>query len=43
MIGSCTVGERELKALLARYGAAIRCARATASLLDAAEQAAHAR
>lgn len=41
MIGSCTVGERELKALLARYG--IETVRAaTASLLDAAEQAARA-
>lgn len=41
MIGSCTVGERELKALLARYGMeTVR--RATASLLDAAEQAASA-
>jgi N-methylhydantoinase B len=39
MIGSCTVGERELKALLARYGVeTVR--RAAASLLDAAEQAA---
>jgi N-methylhydantoinase B len=41
MIGSCTVGERELKALLARYGTeTVRTA--TASLLDAAEQAARA-
>jgi N-methylhydantoinase B len=41
MIGSCTVGERELKALLARYGMeTVR--RATASLLDAAELAARA-
>jgi N-methylhydantoinase B len=39
MIGSCTVGERELKALLARYGPeTVRAA--AASLLDAAEQAA---
>ena len=39
MIGSCTVGERELKALLARYG--IDTVRAAASgLLDAAERAA---
>jgi N-methylhydantoinase B len=41
MIGSCTVGERELKALLARYGRET-VQRATASLLDAAEQAASA-
>jgi len=41
MIGSCTVGERELKALLARYGTeTVRTE--TASLLDAAEQAARA-
>jgi N-methylhydantoinase B len=41
MIGSCTVGERELKTLLARYGTeTVRAA--TASLLDAAEQAARA-
>jgi N-methylhydantoinase B len=41
MIGSCTVGERELKALLARYGLeTVR--RATASMLDAAETAARA-
>ena len=41
MIGSCTVGERELKALLARYGTeTVRAA--AASLLDAAEQAARA-
>jgi N-methylhydantoinase B len=41
MIGSCTVGERELKALLARYGTeTVRAA--TSSLLDAAEQAASA-
>ena len=41
MIGSCTVGERELKALLARYGTeTVRGA--AASLLDAAEQAASA-
>jgi N-methylhydantoinase B len=41
MIGSCTVGERELKALLARYGAeTVRAA--AAGLLDAAEQAASA-
>jgi len=41
MIGSCTVGERELKALLARYGTeTVRAA--TASLLDAAEAAARA-
>ena len=38
MIGSCTVGERELKALLARYGTeTVRAA--TRGLLDAAEQA----
>jgi N-methylhydantoinase B len=41
MIGSCTVGERELKALLRRYGTAT-VRQATASLLDAAEQAARA-
>ena len=41
MIGSCTVGERELKALLARYGIdTVRAA--TAGLLDAAERAARA-
>jgi N-methylhydantoinase B len=41
MIGSCTVGERELKALLARYGTeTVRAA--ASSLLDAAEHAARA-
>lgn len=41
MIGSCTVGERELKALLARYGIdTVRAA--TSGLLDAAERAARA-
>jgi N-methylhydantoinase B len=41
MIGSCTVGERELKTLLARYGIdTVRAA--AASVLDAAEQAARA-
>ena len=41
MIGACTVGERELKALLARYGRAAFDT-ATARLLDAAEQNARA-
>jgi N-methylhydantoinase B len=41
MIGSCTVGERELKQLLARYG--LETVRnATSALLDAAERAARA-
>ena len=41
MIGACTVGERELKALVVRYGLeAYR--RATSGLLDAAEQSARA-
>ncbi len=41
MIGACTVGERELEALLARYG--VETVReATCGLLDAAEQAARA-
>jgi N-methylhydantoinase B len=41
MIGACTVGERELKALLARYGVdTFRTA--VAGLLDAAEQSARA-
>ncbi|MBM3679060.1 MAG: hydantoinase B/oxoprolinase family protein [Actinobacteria bacterium] len=39
MIGACTVGERELEALLDRYGVGTVRA-ATSGLLDAAEQAA---
>jgi N-methylhydantoinase B len=41
MIGACTVGERELKALVARYGLDT-FQTATAGLLDAAEQSARA-
>lgn len=41
MIGACTVGERELKALLGRYGLEV-FQEATRGLLDAAEQSARA-
>ncbi len=41
MIGACSVGERELKALLARYGIDL-FQEATRGLLDAAEQSARA-
>jgi N-methylhydantoinase B len=41
MIGACTVGERELKALVGRYGLDT-FSDATAGLLDAAEQSARA-
>jgi N-methylhydantoinase B len=41
MIGACTVGERELRALVARYGLDVY-RQATRGLLDAAEQSARA-
>src|SRR5204862_5870330 len=41
MIGACTVGERELQALVSRYGLDLY-QQASAGLLDAAEQSARA-